>query len=112
MAIKPETKSKVNYIYALRDPLTQEIHYVGKTTMLRTRIMGHMSECRTNSRTNLEKRDWLNSLASKGLMPEMVILDQTDFHNAGKLESTWVKRLREQGYVLFNHAGKKSKVKW
>lgn len=65
------------YIYCLKDPITDEIRYIGKTIQKYTyRYSSHISQSKHN-----KKKDychcWIKSLLEKGLKPKMEILEIT-----------------------------------
>lgn len=88
------TKShKPIYIYALHDPRTDEIRYIGGTKNPDSRVAQHM-----NSRGSSPKNRWFRELRSLGLEPILRVLEVAD-------EATW--RRREQYWIrktpgLFN----------
>jgi len=86
-------------IYILRDPLSNEIRYVGKTKgNLRTRLANHISDKRSNHRTC-----WLKKLKSLNLLPIMEVIDKTDdFKKSSELEIYYIKKYKEEGCDLVN----------
>ena len=66
------------YIYALVDPITFEIRYIGKTNNQYQRYHQHLSE---NNKTY--KCHWVQSLLARGLLPILQILEEVD-------DSCWV----------------------
>lgn len=102
--LRQAKKAKASgYIYALADPRTGEIRYIGQTYMPQTRLMGHLSEART-AYVCLEKRAWLLELMSIGLVPQMIILEQTSQSELRKRERAWVNHFKAQGCDLVNYA--------
>lgn len=84
------------YIYALVDPRTQLIRYVGKTNNLATRLRRHRTE---NGRSL--RHCWLGELRELGLQPRLLVLQLVsgDWQAA---EKKWIARLRAEGHDLFN----------
>lgn len=86
------------YIYALCDPKTNSIRYIGKSIRPKERYTNHLND---NSKTH--KVNWINSLKSKGLKPTMIILqtlaENEDWQQA---ERDWIKRAKENGWNLVN----------
>lgn len=68
----------MNSIYALTDPLTSEIRYIGKTRNVGQR---HNSHCYTKSKTHVSR--WIQRLKSENLFPTMVVIE------SGLSESEW-----------------------
>ena len=62
---------KVVYIYALIDPETQEIRYIGKSVHPEARLQSHCNE-----KSNCHRSHWLQSLKQKGLKPSMMIIQE------------------------------------
>jgi hypothetical protein len=86
-------------IYALLDPNTAEVRYVGKSVNPALRYASHIHS-RLHPRTHCGK--WIRSLAIKGHRPEMVILeDSADWHEA---EPFWISYFKFLGARLTNHS--------
>lgn len=77
------------YIYALIDPETNLIRYIGKTTNLIRRLNSHLTRCKSRK---YHSAVWINSLLSKGLKPFLEVLEEVD-------ENTWVER--EKYWISF-----------
>lgn len=86
-------------IYALVDPFTQAIRYIGKTQQpLRARLLGHI-----NQRSNPGKQQWIAGLRERGTEPEMIILDEIE--NPAEepvIESEWINWGIAHGLALLN----------
>lgn len=87
------------YIYALVDPLTGQIRYVGKSDNPIKRLSYHMSHCR---HTNSHKHKWLMSLKRRCLEPRLIILEQTSQEIWQNAEQRWIKHFTECGGRLTN----------
>lgn len=76
-------------IYALIDPRTKSVMYVGKTknTLLR-RLYCHVRIAK-RGRPKTKKRDWILSLVSLGLKPEIKLLEICDKYNWRDRELFW-----------------------
>ena len=72
----PEPQKRKAYIYALSDPRTQEIRYVGKTCDLKRRYWDHIG-----SRSKNHNGHWLRSLRALNLRPIMETLEEFDDHD-------------------------------
>lgn len=88
------------YIYALVDPITQEIKYIGKTKKkVRDRLREHIGEAKSYRNKNY-RVDWIRSLLSENLVPNIFILEKCkDWQNAEKF---WIKLCKNQGCKLTN----------
>lgn len=62
-------------IYALRDPSTGEVRYVGKANNPQARLKSHMRAARSR---NTPVYCWIRSLKDKGLEPQMEVLEWTE----------------------------------
>ncbi|KKL54801.1 hypothetical protein LCGC14_2261760, partial [marine sediment metagenome] len=86
------------YIYALIDPFTKEIRYIGKSIKPKERLINQCNEYSPTWRTN-----WIQSIFKQGKRPEMSILqaleDNEDWQDA---ERKWIKKGREMGWRLTN----------
>lgn len=86
------------YIYALCDPKTNDIRYIGKSIRPKERYTNHL-----NDQSKTHKVNWIKSLKKKGLKPTMIILqkldDNSDWQTA---ERDWIKQAKENGWNLVN----------
>lgn len=96
----------MGYIYGLRDPLTKCIRYVGQTVNNpNKRYSQHLHEA--DKDTNTAKRLWIKSLKKKGLVPELVILEECSDEELNARESYWIQdtiQLHPKGRGLLNLA--------
>jgi hypothetical protein len=61
-------------VYALLDPITSEIRYIGKSCSGFTRIRQHFNPSQLNSKN--KKSSWLKSLLKRHTYPHVKVLDQ------------------------------------
>lgn len=87
------------FIYALIDPITDDIKYIGKTSNPKRRYTQHIS---TVGEKNQNKTNWINSLISNGLLPKMIILETCNHHEWKNKERYWIKKFRDSGCDLLN----------
>lgn len=91
---------KSGVIYALVDPLSGRVRYVGWTVNLTVRIRDHLKPSRLLGR---QRRDrWLNRLVLQGLRPNVVVLEEVAADWAAA-ERRWIKHYRDAGMDLTNH---------
>jgi len=84
-------------IYALVDPRTNEIRYVGRTiNKPKIRFAGHISQL-----TESHKSRWIRQLIGKQLLPVLAVLETGDGHS-GEAEKRWIRDLRAVGCNLTN----------
>lgn len=89
------------FIYALSDPRTGKIRYVGKTTDPKGRLQGHVSKSYQRFSTD-HKTCWIRGLRLEGLRPELHILDYVPRAAWQWHEVYWIGMLRLAGIDLIN----------
>ena len=89
-------------IYALIDPMTREIRYVGKTSkQIIVRLKKHMNAAKHNNGSHLFH--WLRDLDSKGLTPATKILEEVKRGDDWReRERYWIAYGRKYGWPLTN----------
>jgi hypothetical protein len=90
--------SRIAIIYALVDPRSGEIRYIGWTVQKpEKRLLGHLNDHSRNHRTN-----WLNSLKSIGDRPILRQIQRLSASEAPSSEKYWIRHFREAGCPLVN----------
>lgn len=112
-------------IYAIKDPITNRVFYIGRSKHPSTRILQHISEAQNykmskqisdaqlfglekfvkRSLSNAKKMKWINNIIDKGLQPELVIIDEWecfDIADANRLEDAWIAEMKRRGEPLTN----------
>lgn len=87
-------------IYALTDPRSQEIRYVGITRFdIDTRLKRHLisSKSERNHRAH-----WISQLVSLGMIPEIQLLERVKEEYAEEAERYWIAKKRAEGFRLTN----------
>ena len=89
-----------NIIYGLYCPVTDRLHYVGKSSTNLFRPLSHMS------RSHSPKiREWVNELKELGLKPEIKILEEVEFiEHLSDREKYWIQKSITEGCYLLNVA--------
>lgn len=59
-------------VYALIDPLTDEVRYIGSSCNAKRRYIKHISD---HDKSNLNKQAWIDGLKNQGMRPSLVILE-------------------------------------
>lgn len=86
---------KSSFIYILCHPITGELRYVGKANNPRQRLSSHLG-----SNHKVPVSNWIRSLKSKGLLPVMEVIEETDDWMTA--ERFWICHLRFLGFRLLN----------
>ena len=86
------------FIYALAEPSTQTVRYVGKTIDLRRRFATH---CRAD-KTGTHKSRWIAGLISAGTKPILTTLEVVEESQWQEAERKWISRYRLGGCRLVN----------
>lgn len=87
-------------IYALIDPRSKQIRYVGKTIQtLRKRLIGHVTE---THRGTYRRARWIRALERLGIKPRIVALGTYPTNDLCEQERRWISILRKWGADLVN----------
>lgn len=85
------------FIYGLRDPTTNKIRYVGKTTDLGRRLREHIGQ---SGKGHLGC--WLDSLCRRGFKPSIVVIQWVASDKWQEAERFWIAALKDAGANLVN----------
>ena len=88
------------FIYALIDPRTNEIRYIGKTTNPEARMRRHLRQSELIK--PLHRAHWIKSLVDNGHVPVMRVLETVDAQHWQESERRWIAKYREEGCRLVN----------
>jgi hypothetical protein len=95
---------RAGVIYALCDPDTREIRYVGRTVhRARTRLNGHLLAAAAGAQLTVSH--WLRSLPCEPLV--RVLEDEVPEPELPGVERRWIAQLLEQGARLTNVADRR-----
>jgi hypothetical protein len=92
---------KKQFIYILKDPISSEIRYVGKSNNPENRIKRHMGEY-SLIESWTSKNKWLLYLKNNNLSPIMEVIDEGDNDNINELEIKWISYYKSIGVKLTN----------
>lgn len=96
----PARLEGMTFIYALTDPISGEVRYVGKSDTPKLRLMGHLYGRERDA--NTYKARWIRKLQSAGLTPGLVILEQVPQTEWQFFEMGWILKFRQSGAKLTN----------
>jgi hypothetical protein len=83
------TLQKLGHIYALRDPESFQIRYIGKTTQsLQYRLMYHIRDSRKYNHYNAS---WIKGLTKRGLKPIITLVQTCPVVTLNTQEIFWIK---------------------
>lgn len=86
-------------IYKLLDPRNEKVRYVGCSANVQRRYKQHL--CPADWRTDLIAQ-WVRLLASKGLKPQLVVIQEVVWERGEETEQYWIDRYRADGHKLYN----------
>lgn len=91
-------------IYAIRDPRTNAIRYIGKTTKRAShRWKNHLRELRRNEHGNIHLQRWFNKIKAE---PTFSVLQECLPNMLNACEEEWIAHGRAKGWKLCNiHKG-------
>jgi predicted DNA binding CopG/RHH family protein len=87
-------------IYALTEPDTLEVRYVGQTRHLFRRYAWHLTARRDNS----AKAQWIKALESRAALPGIRVLELVTKEEVNARECWWIEYWQNQGAALLNSA--------
>lgn len=88
-------------IYALCEPGTDEIRYVGQTSLpIHRRLASHMTPSELNNGTY--KSNWLRKLVRSGQKPELYLLETVAASQLVEAETRWIAQCKAWGCRLTN----------
>lgn len=87
------------FIYCLKDPVDDNIRYVGKTTNMKKRLRAHINRSRNNK---YHSAMWISSLLKNGLEPKIELIEECLNCEWQERERYWIKYYGEL-FDLTNH---------
>lgn len=86
------------FIYALVDPITEQVRYIGKSNNPRKRYNAHL----TDTRFCKHKINWIKKLKEQSLVPVLQILEEVSQDTWQERERHWIAFYRQHGHDLIN----------
>jgi hypothetical protein len=109
------------HIYALINPVSREVRYVGQTAHCLLRLRSHITESISVKAPPYNrqwayrspKAKWIRKLLRSGLAPAMAIVEEVDREEANERELAWIATFRSIHARLTNapHPGFASRLK-
>lgn len=100
--VNPDTgASKTVEIYALKEPATGSIRYIGKAVDSRHRLRGHVRDCR---RRNYPVYQWMRALIEQRKLPLLEVLETVEIAEWPAAERRLIAVSRARGDQLLNLA--------
>lgn len=101
----------IGKIYALKDPITEQIRYIGQTRIsIEERASHHWRDREQEKNKNNHKANWISKLyKDHGVKPIVILIENiTDCTNSllNEKEKHWIKYYRDLGFDLTNTSGK------
>lgn len=94
------------YIYGLKDPIKNEIRYIGQTTIKPSyRYRHHLWESKNTKDGKTRKNNWILKLLRLNKLPELIILEEFTDISSKDLdlkEIKWISFFKNQGNILVN----------
>ena len=78
---------KTIYIYILKDPISNDIRYVGKAVDTKKRFNKHLRDSKVKT---YHSAVWIKSLLNKGLKPIMEVIEEANESNWEEREKYWI----------------------
>jgi len=101
--VKPITSfSSTSGVYALVDPRTNRVMYVGQSVDIDFRYRQHVNP--NNYDTNREKRQWIWGLKAVGLVPKLIVIAECEWPASDDVEQQYIKLYKSNGQCELNLA--------
>jgi hypothetical protein len=95
-------------VYALIDPISHEVRYIGQTNGLNKRLYMHKKIAykffHGKYKFSALKNEWLLGLYNANLSPNVIILERTTREKINEAEERWIKLFSRKGANLLNFA--------
>jgi len=89
----------VTHIYILKDPINNEVRYVGKSDNPKERFVDHI---RKSKYTKTYKNNWIQNLLKQEKKPILEIIDTVQVNEWSEKEKHWIKYYKNIGCDLTN----------
>src|SRR3990172_9983712 len=89
-----------SFIYALVDPISKEVRYIGKAVDPLYRFKKHIEESKRKSTTH--KHKWIRKILALNKVPELILLDEVYDVDVNFWERFYILKHRNLGCNLTN----------
>jgi len=90
-------------IYALKDPDTSEIRYIGQSKNVHMRYGTHINAARKGkSDLNGSYKEWMDDLRKRGKDPVLEVLEEVEDADAGRAERRLIRCHMDSGHLVNN----------
>lgn len=101
MSTTPKDVKVRTSIYVLKNPDTDEVRYVGKTSKdLTRRLNQHIYDSESENRN--KRKNWITKILSQGKIPLIEEIDHCNWEDSQEKEIYWIKYYRDLGVNLVN----------
>lgn len=105
----PASQAAMASVYALIDPRSHQLRYIGKALKTEQRERNHFNQCKYE---HSPKGEWMRELRSAGLQPEMIVIDECEPAESANREKYWIARALSRSAPLLNmKSGGQGRVK-
>jgi len=107
--LSTDYESGVAFIYALSEPGTLEVRYIGKTIYPKWRLTGHITDAKKGIERNKTRPifPWVDGLRRKGMCPDIILLTRCEESLVAAVEKEWIALFIDNGYDLLNVFGRR-----
>lgn len=101
---EPASQAVMASVYALIDPRSDQVRYIGKALDVRLRDRNHFNQSKYE---RSPKAAWIRGLRAEGLRPDSIVLEECSPDESAAREKYWIARARWRGIPLLNmkHGG-------
>ena len=88
------------FIYCIKNPITNEVKYVGQSSVGEKRFKTHIYFAKTKNKTPVQK--FINKHLKNGVLPIFLILEYCNYEQLNDKEIEYIKNYKSDGIKLLN----------